>query len=251
MKKISLKNITNKGKALLLAYDQGLEHGPTDFNDKNVDPRYILRLAKNGGFTSVVLQKGIVEKYNEELQNSKVPLLMKLNGKTNLYRGDPISSEICTVKEALELGAKAVGFTIYIGSQHEEQMIEEFENIQREAHAKGIPVVAWIYARGSSVRVRPSSELMAYASRTGLEIGADIVKVKYDGNVEGLKWAVESAGRTKVVIAGGMKKDETLFLKQVKDIMNAGAIGLAVGRNIWQHQDPLSITKKVKKIVWG
>jgi class I fructose-bisphosphate aldolase len=250
MKKISLKNITNKGKALLLAYDQGLEHGPTDFNDKNVDPRYIFRLAKNGGFTAVVLQKGIVEKYYQELKSSKVPLLMKLNGKTNLYRGDPISSEICTVKEALELGAKSVGFTIYIGSQHEDEMIEEFENIQREAHAKGIPVVAWIYARGSSVRVRPSSELMAYAARTGLEIGADIVKVKYDGNMQGLKWAVESAGKTKVVIAGGMKKDEKLFLKQVGDIMNAGAIGLAVGRNIWQHSDPLSITRKVKKIVW-
>jgi len=251
MKKISLKSITNKGKALLLAYDQGLEHGPTDFNDKNVDPRYILRLAKSGGFTSVVLQKGIVEKYQEELKKTKVPLLMKLNGKTNLYRGDPISSEICTVKEALELGAKAVGFTIYIGSQHEDQMIEEFENIQREAHAKGVPVVAWIYARGSSVRVRPTSELMAYAARTGLEIGADIVKVKYDGNVKGLKWAVESAGKTKVVIAGGMKKDEALFLKQVKDIMNTGAIGLAVGRNIWQHENPLLITKKVSKLVWA
>lgn len=251
MKKISLRNITNKGKALFLAYDQGLEHGPKDFNDKNVDPRFILRLAKSGGFTSVVLQKGIAEKYYDELKKSKVPLLMKLNGKTNLYRGDPVSSEICTVKEAIEFGAKAVGFTIYIGSQHEDQMIEDFENIQREAHAKGIPVVAWIYARGSSVRVRPSSELMAYAARTGLEIGADIVKIKYDGNMQGLKWAVESAGKTKVVIAGGTKTDDILFLKQVKDIMNTGAIGLAVGRNIWQHSAPLDIAKKVRKIVWG
>lgn len=250
MRKISLRNITKKGKALLLAYDQGLEHGPTDFNDKNVDPRYIFDLAKEG-FTSLVLQKGIVEKYHEELKKSKVPLLMKLNGKTNLYRGDPVSSEICTVKEALDFGAKAVGFTIYIGSQHEDEMIEEFEKIQRDAHAKGLPVVAWIYARGSSVRVRPSGELMAYAARTGLEIGADIVKVKYDGNMESLKWAVKSAGKTKVVIAGGMKKDEALFLRQVKDIMNAGAIGLAVGRNIWQHHNPSSITKKVKKIVWS
>jgi len=251
MKKISLKNITKRGKALLLAYDQGLEHGPTDFNDKNVDPKYILDLAKCGSFTGLVLQKGIVEKYYEELKNSKTPLLMKLNGKTNLYRGDPISSEICTVKEALELGAKAVGFTIYIGSQHEDKMIEEFEVIQREAHAKGIPVVAWVYARGSSVRVRQSGELMAYAARTGLEIGADIVKVKYDGNPSSLKWAVKSAGKAKVVIAGGMKKDESLFLKQAKEILNAGAIGLAVGRNIWQHENPSEITKKVAKILWG
>ncbi len=250
MRKISLKNITYKGKALFLAYDQGLEHGPTDFNDKNVDPLYIIKLAKRAGVTSLVLQKGIVEKYRGELEKSKVPLIMKLNGKTNLYRGDPISAEICTVKEAIELGAKAVGFTIYIGSQHEGKMIEEFETIEREAHAKGIPVIAWIYARGSSVRVRPSGELMAYAARTGLETGADIVKLKYDGDINSLKWAVKSAGKTKVVIAGGMKKDTSLFLKQVKEIMGAGAIGLAVGRNIWQSQDPYLIAKKVKKIMW-
>lgn len=250
MKKISIKNVVRKGRALLLAYDQGLEHGPADFNDKNVDPKYIFDLAKGGIFTGLVLQKGIVEKYREELKKSRVPLVMKLNGKTNLYRGDPISSEICTVKEALELGAKAVGFTIYIGSQHEDEMIEEFEVIQREAHEKGIPVIAWIYARGSSVRVRPSGELMAYAARTGLEIGADIVKVKYDGSPVSLKWAVKSAGKTKVVIAGGMKKDENLFLKQVGEIINAGTIGLAVGRNIWQHDNPPEITKKLAKILW-
>jgi len=250
MKKVSLKDITRQGKAMFLAYDQGLEHGPSDFNDKNVDPSYILELAKKGGFTSVVLQKGIVEKYLEDLKKTGVPLLMKLNGKTDLYRGDPISSQICTVKEAIDFGAKAVGFTIYIGSQHEGKMIEEFEAIEREAHTRGLPVIAWVYARGSSVRVRSSSELMAYATRTGLETGADIVKIKYDGNLEGLKWAVKSAGRTKVVIAGGMKKDDSLFLSQVKEIMDVGAIGLAVGRNIWQHKDPLLITKKVRKILW-
>ncbi len=251
MKRVNLKDLTRQGKAMFLAYDQGLEHGPSDFNDKNVDPLYIVDLAKKGGFTAVVLQKGVVEKYIEELRKSGVPLIMKLNGKTDLYRGDPISSQICTVKEAIDLGAKAVGFTIYIGSQHEGKMIEQFEVIEREAHARGLPLIAWIYARGSSVRVRPSSELMAYATRTGLETGADIVKIKYDGNAEGLKWAIKSAGRTKVVIAGGMKKDDNLFLSQVKEIMDAGAIGLAVGRNIWQHKDPLAITKKVKKILWG
>lgn len=251
MKRVNLKDITRQGRAMFLAYDQGLEHGPSDFNDKNVDPSYIVDLAKKGGFTAVVLQKGVVEKYIEEIKKSGVPLLIKLNGKTDLYRGDPISSQICTVKEAIDFGAKAVGFTIYIGSQHEGKMIEQFETIEREAHAKGLPLIAWIYARGSSVRVRSSGELMAYATRTGLETGADIVKIKYDGDVDGLKWAIKSAGRTKVVIAGGMKKDESLFLSQVEEIVDAGAIGLAVGRNIWQHKDPLLITKKVRKILWG
>ena len=111
------------------------------------------------------------------------------------------------------------------------------------------PIPAYSYF--SFPRILTAHSFALQSVRRVQEIGADIVKVKYDGNVSGLKWAVESAGKTKVVIAGGMKKDETLFLKQVNDIMNTGAIGLAVGRNIWQHENPLLITKKVRKIVWG
>lgn len=251
MKKINLGRITKKGKALFLAYDQGLEHGPTDFNDKNVDPKYIINIAKKGKYNGVIFQKGIAEKYNKEIKESKIPLIVKLNGKTNLFKGEPISRQLCTVKEAIGLGASAVGYTIYIGSDYEDEMLQEFEGIQREAHARGLPVIAWIYPRGKSVRKKKAEELMEYAARTGLEIGVDIVKIHYAGKLKDLKWAVKSAGKTKVVIAGGIKADEREFLKQVKDIMSAGCIGLAIGRNVWQHKNPLDITKKIKKIIWG
>ena len=243
---VSLNKITKKGKALYLAYDQGLEHGPSDFNDKNVNPEYILDIAKKGKFNAVILQKGVAEKYKSKI---KIPLILKLNGKTNLVKGDPVSRQLCTVKEAVELSAVAVGYTIYIGSKYESVMLEEFENIQREAHKKGLPVIAWIYPRGKNVK-GSKRELMAYAARTGLEIGADIIKIKYDGSLNDLKWAVKSAGKTKVVIAGGMKKDKRLLLKQVKDIVNAGCIGLAIGRNVWQDKYPLKTTKEIKKIIW-
>jgi len=240
-----------RGKALFLSYDQGLEHGPTsDFNDKNVDPLYILDIAKKGGFQGIVFQKGIAEKYNREIKKSKVPLILKLNGKTKIYKGEPISSLIATVDEAIKLGASAVGYTIYIGSKHEAEMFETFEKIERKAHAKGIPVIAWIYPRGKSVKNDVSREMISYAARTGLELGADIVKLKYGGNPKDLAWAVKSAGRTKVVVAGGTKKGEKEFLKQVRDIMKTGAVGLAIGRNVWQHKKPLEITKKIKKIVF-
>ncbi|HOR52560.1 MAG TPA: fructose-bisphosphate aldolase, partial [Candidatus Pacearchaeota archaeon] len=84
MKSISLSKITTRGKALFLAYDQGLEHGPSDFDDKNVDPKYIIEIAKKGKYNGIVFQKGIAEKYNQEIKASKVPLIVKLNGKTNL-----------------------------------------------------------------------------------------------------------------------------------------------------------------------
>jgi len=249
--KISLSKITKKGKALFLAYDQGLEHGPSDFNDKNVDPSYIIKIAKKGGYTGIIFQKGIAEKYHSELKKAKVPLILKLNGKTNLFKGEPIARQLCSVKEAVKLGAVAVGYTIYIGSDYEDEMMQEFSKIEQEAHAKGIPVITWIYPRGKSIKGKSEKELMAYAARTGLEIGADIIKIRYDGNLEDLTWAVKSAGKTKVVIAGGVKKDEKLLLKQVEEIMQAGCVGLAIGRNVWQSKDPLTITRKLKKVIWG
>lgn len=249
--KTNFNKILSKGKAIFLAYDQGLEHGPTDFNDKNIDPKYIIDIARRGKYNAVIFQKGIAQKYKSELKKAKVPLILKLNGKTNLVKGEPVSRQLCIVKEAIRLGALAVGYTIYIGSKYEHIMMNEFQKIEREAHSKGLPVIVWIYPRGKSVKRKSSRELMAYAARTGLEIGADIIKIKYNGKKKDLKWAVKSAGKSKIVIAGGIKKDEKLFLKQLKEITDAGAIGLAVGRNVWQNKEPLKITRKIKKVIWG
>jgi len=251
MKKPSLSKIMTKGKAMFLAYDQGLEHGPIEFNDKNVDPRYIIKIAKEGGFNAVIFQKGIAEKYKDEIKKSRVPLVIKLNGKTNLRKGEPVSEQVCTVKEALGLGAVAVGYTIYAGSEFEPLMMKEFGKIEEEAHKIGVPVILWVYPRGKSVEKRKESELMAYSGRLGLEVGADIVKLRYDGSVKDLKWTVKSAGKTKVVIAGGIKTGEKKFLAEVRDIVKAGGAGIAVGRNVWKAKDPIALSKKVKRVIFG
>ena len=249
--RVSLSKITKRGKAVFLAYDQGLEHGPeSDFNDKNIDPLYILDIAKKGKYQGIVFQKGIAEKYQKEIKASKVPLILKLNGKTKLTKGEPYSAPLGTVEEAIKLGASAIGYTLYIGSEHEAKMFKEFEKIEKKAHEKGLPIITWIYPRGKAIKNDVSRENMAYAARVGLELGSDIVKMKYGGNPKDLKFAVKAAGRTKVVISGGTKKDEKEFLKQLKDIVKSGAAGMAIGRNVWQHPKPLEITKKIKKIVW-
>lgn len=249
--KIKTNKLLKNGRAIFLAYDQGLEHGPeSDFNDKNADPLYILNLAKKGKFQGLVLQKGMAEKYQSEIKKSKVPLIVKLNGKTKITKGEPYSPPLGTVEEAIKLGASAVGYTLYIGSAYEAQMFKEYEIVEKNAHAKGIPVVTWIYPRGKAVKKDTSREMMAYAARVGLELGADIVKMKYGGKPDDLSWAVKSAGRTKIVISGGTKKGEKQFLNQVKEIIKSGAVGLAIGRNIWQSKDPLAMAKKIQKIVY-
>ncbi|MEM3074721.1 MAG: fructose-bisphosphate aldolase [Candidatus Pacearchaeota archaeon] len=248
---VSLSKITYRGRALYLAYDQGLEHGPeSDFNDKNVDPLYILDIAKKAKFNGVVFHLGIAEKYNKEIRKLRVPLILKLNGKTKLVKGEPKSAMIASVEDAIRLKASAVGFTIYIGSKFEEEIIEDFVQVRRMAHARGLPVIAWVYPRGGKVRNDVSRENMVYAARTGLEVGADIVKIKYGGVPEDLNWAVKAAGRCKVVIAGGVKKLERDFLKNTRDIIKSGAIGLAVGRNVWQSKNPIGLSKKLHKIIF-
>jgi class I fructose-bisphosphate aldolase len=130
-------------------------------------------------------------------------------------------------------------------------MIEEFSKIEREAHKKGLPVIAWIYPRGKKIKNDVSREMIAYSARLGLELGADIVKIKWNNNVKDLSWAVKSAGRTKIVVSGGSKVGEKELIKNVKGIKESKALGLAIGRNVWQHKNPLDITKKIKKIVWA
>jgi fructose-bisphosphate aldolase, class I len=251
MSKPSLSKILRKGKAMILAYDQGLEHGPeSDFNDKNVDPIYIINIAKKGKFTGMAFHKGIAEAYKKEIKESKVPLIIKLNGKTNLRKGEPISKPTCTVSQAKKLNAKAVGFTLYIGSIHEAEMFQDFNKIQKEAHNNNLPVITWIYPRGKDIKNDTSRKNMAYAARTALELGADIAKIKYGGDPNDLKWAVKSAARTKVIIAGGIKKSSKKFYEDIRNIMKSGAIGIAVGRNVWQANDPIDVSIKIRKIIW-
>ncbi|HKM78746.1 MAG TPA: aldolase [Candidatus Bathyarchaeia archaeon] len=236
-----------KGKGMLLAYDQGLEHGPSkDFNQKSVDPEYILDIASKGKFTGIIFQKGVAEKYYD----GKVPLIIKVNGKTSLPKGEPIASQICSVKQAKALGARAVGYTIYLGSAHENMMLQEFGRIQEEAHAMGLAAITWVYPRGEAVPNDTATEIVAYAARAGLETGADAVKIKYTGDSESFKWAVKSAGAAKVFMSGGPKAPtDEAFLTQVKGAIDAGATGLAVGRNVWQHERPLKMAAALRAII--
>jgi len=236
---------------MYLAYDHGLEHGPTDFNGGSVNPDFVLDIAVKGGFNAVILQKGIAEKcYAESRYRRQVPLILKLNGKTNLSKGEAYSPQVCEVEEALKLGASAVGYTIYAGSEFEAKMFAEFSKIVREAHSRKIPAIAWVYPRGKDIVNDTTKEVVAYAGRVAFELGADVAKIKYSGSLENFKWAVQAAGKTKIILSGGPKVSDEKFLEIVKNVMAAGAIGVAVGRNAWQNPVPLALAEKIKEIIF-
>src|SRR3989344_1597595 len=114
-----LGKIVRNGKVLILAMDQGMEHGPRDFNAKNISPEYVCDIASRGGFTGFAIQKGVARQYKENY-SGKVPLILKLNGRTEIVpKDEAYSPQICSVKQAVALGADAVGYTIYVGSPRE------------------------------------------------------------------------------------------------------------------------------------
>ncbi len=265
------------GRSMILAYDQGFEHGPRDFMEhpESASFEYILDIAQRGRFTGIVLHAGLADKYQAEIRDSKVPLILKLNGTSELYtKEDPYSPQLYSVSDALELGATAVGYTVYSGSKYEDDMQKEFSKIIREAHSQGIPVIGWMYPRGKSLFDRRSASktlklaleeqeatnlaidetpsIVAYGARIGLELGADIVKVKYTGSVDSFRWVVQSAYPTKVVMSGGpMTRTDEEFLAKIEEVLSAGATGIAVGRNVWQRQDPLIISEKIHRVIFG
>src|SRR5437870_456632 len=200
MKGERMEAFLRNGRSLLLAYDQGLEHGPsTDFDERNVDPTFVMEIAVKGGFNGVVFQKGVAERF----YTGKVPLIVKLNGKSNIPKGEPLSRQVCSVEYAVSLGAKGVGYTIYLGSTHEPKMFAEFGRIQEEAHERNLPAIAWVYPRGAAVTNDTSKETVAYAARAALELGADAAKIKYTGDPASFSWAVKAAGGEKVCMTGG------------------------------------------------
>lgn len=236
-------------KACFLACDQGLEHGPGDFNERNINPEYIMNIAVEGGYTGVIVGHGIAEKYYRGPFKA-VPLIVKLNGKTHLQHGDPLSRQLCSVDRAVKLGAAAVGYTIYPGSRHMQEMFAEFGRIVEQAHDHGIPAILWVYPRGEHID-EMENKILAYGTRIGLELGADMLKVKFNGDLENFKWMLQCAGRTKVVISGGTKEEPAAFLKEVHEIVHeAGGDGIAVGRNIWQDPRPFSLSKALEQVIF-
>jgi class I fructose-bisphosphate aldolase len=263
------------GTLLLLPIDQGLEHGPRDFfpNPDSQNPEFQLRLAKEGGYSGIVFHIGIAEKYMKKFAG-EVPLVLKVNGKTEIPPDkQAFSPQTATVKDAVRLGADAIGYTLYVGSPAQAEDIKQFMKIREEAERFGMPVIVWSYPRGEAIEAkggRDSLYAIDYASRVAAELGADVVKLnmpKLDEakNVaspkpynalniisrEAIRKVIKSACRTMVLISGGEKVDDKELLEKAQICMEEGATGLIFGRNIWQrpYEEALKMSKEIREMM--
>jgi class I fructose-bisphosphate aldolase len=263
------------GTLLFLPIDQGLEHGPRDFfvNPPAKDPEFELRVAKEGNFSGIVFQIGIAEKYMQRYAGD-VPLVLKLNGKTEIPADKaPISPVIASVEDAVRLGADAVGYTLYVGSARQDEDFKQFRQVREDADRYGMPVIVWAYPRGEAVDAkggRDSLYAVDYAARTASELGADIVKLNMPTinpekdkatpkpyntlNVtreEATRMVVESAGRALVLFSGGEMETDEELTEKARIAMDAGATGLIFGRNMWQrsHENALAMSRQFHEIM--
>ena len=172
------------GTAIFLPYDHGLEHGPRDFfdNPEASDPQHIIRLALEGGFNGIALQIGLARKFYWDYAG-EVPLVLKLNGKTDIPSAiDPLSPANATVEEAVRLGADAIGYTLYVGSPAQERDFAQYLRVREDAERFGMPLIVWSYPRGTAIDAKGGRDCfyaVDYAARTASELGANLVKVNF------------------------------------------------------------------------
>ncbi len=263
------------GTLMFLPVDQGLEHGPVDFfeNPISEDPDFQCRLAVEGGYSGLVFHYGLAEKYIRPYAG-KVPLVVKINGKTNIPSdADAFSPLTGSVEDAVRLGADAIGYTLYVGSPSQDVDITQFLEVRREADRLGVPVIMWAYPRGAAIKEKGGQDSLYavdYAARVACELGADVVKINfpktdaagragspkpydnYDISFEeGVQKVVRSAGKTMVLFSGGSKVSDDDVLNKAKLAMDAGATGLIFGRNMWQRpmDNALTTTTRIKDMM--
>ena len=251
MRSLESSPIATDGKLLVLAYDHGLEHGPSDFEPvpETMDPETVFELATHDAVTGFAVQKGVAETYYPSYDDD-VNLVAKLNGTSNLWMGEYDSAVNWSVEYAQELGADAIGFTLYGGSNHEVEMAEEFATAQEAARDRDLPVIMWSYPRGQGVKNDTKDGVIAYAARQALELGADVAKVKYPGSETAMEWVVDSAGPVEVIMSGGSKTSDRAFLESVQTVLDAGGSGLAVGRNVWQRENAEAMLDALEALIF-
>ncbi len=250
-----VKITKGSGRLMLYAGDQKVEHLNDDFFGPGIapadnDPEHLFMIASKARIGVYATQMGLIARYGSDYP--EVPYLVKLNSKTNLVKSseaDPNSTQWLDVQQVddfrEESGLKilGVGYTVYLGSDHEAEILHQAAQLVYEAHRLGYVTVLWMYPRGRAVKDEKDPHLIAGAAGVAATLGSDFAKVNYPEkpgfeSSQVFKEAVQAAGRTKVVCAGGASLDVKSFLQRLHDQIHiSGASGNATGRNI--HQKPL------------
>lgn len=246
-KLIRMERIMNRetGRTVIVPMDHGVTVGPIE---GLIDMKNTVNQVASGGANAIVLHKGLVEGGHRR-RGRDVGLIIHLSGSTNLSPFPNAKTLVCTVEEAIKLGADAVSVHINIGNGSEKEMLADLGFVAMKAHEWGMPLLAMMYPRGEKIKDEYDVNVIKHVARLGAELGADIIKVSYTGSVESFREVVRGCP-VPVVIAGGPKmSSDREILEMVKGAVEAGGAGVSIGRNIFQHRDPSRMVGAISLIV--
>ncbi len=253
-KRIRMERIMNRktNRTIIIPMDHGLTIGTV--SGLGNMPQIINQIAK-GGANAVILHAGIAEtghrgSSQQQENEADIGLIVHLSGSTSLSPQSNSKVLVCSVEEAIRLGADAVSIHINIGAENEPDMLSQMGKIAQKCRYWGMPLVAMMYPRGPKIKDSMDPEAVNIAARAGAEMGADIVKTVYTGDIDSFK-KITSGCPVPVIIAGGPKLDTKKdLLQMVYDaVVLGGASGVAMGRNVFQAEDPSLLIKTLGKII--
>ncbi len=266
------------GKLVILPVDQGFEHGPARSfapNPAGYDPRYHFRLALDAGCSGYAAPLGFLQAGAAEFAG-QLPLILKANNADSLYSAeDPFPAVTASVDDALRIGANAIGFTIYPGSSHRNEMYSQIRELAADAKKAGLVVVIWSYPRGSGISKdgETAVDVVSYAAQIAAQLGAHIIKEKpptahiekdksrqalekagvpLDTLADRVKQVIRSAfaGRRIVIFSGGAAKGTDAVLEENRQTARGGGFGTIMGRNSFQrpHDEAVALLNSVQDI---
>ncbi|OYT63878.1 fructose-bisphosphate aldolase [Methanosarcinales archaeon ex4572_44] len=246
-KSIRLERIMDRDSRnmVIVPMDHGISIGPVA-GIVNL-PDAVNKVAE-GGANAVLMQKGMA-KHGHRGYGQDIGLIIHMSASTSLGPDPNDKVQVCTVEEAIKLGADAVSVHINIGSETESDQLQKLGMVAESCDSWGMPLIAMMYPRGNKITNPNDPELVAHAARAGAELGADMIKTNYTGDPDTFNDVVEGCP-IPVVMAGGPKTDtDREFLEMAAGAIEGGARGVAIGRNVFQHENPTAMTRALTLIV--
>ncbi len=250
-KRIRLSRILSDGRAVIFAFDHGVEHGPGDFPPEHIDPKVILSKVVEAGVDAIMMLPGMA-RLTWDVWGNKTSLVVKVTSKTNLRPEEEklLQSIFGYVEDAVALDADAIAATVYWGSPYEDDMLELWFTVRYAAENYGLPCLQLAYPRGPTIHNRFDVEIVRYGARAAAESGADLIKTYYTGDLETFREVVKAASGVPVLMSGGPRREKEIdFLRDVWNVIQAGGKGVVVGRNVFQHPRPQAMLKAINAIV--
>lgn len=246
-KAIRLERILDRKthRTVIVPMDHGISVGPIE---GIIDLPAAVDKVAEGGANAVLGHVGL-PLHGHRGYGRDVGLIIHLSASSTLGP-DPNHKVLVTrVEDAVRIGADAVSIHVNVGAEDEAEMLHDLGRVARTCDHWGIPLIAMMYPRGPKVKSEHGVEYVKLAARIGSELGADIVKTNYTGSPETFRDVVRGCS-VPVVVAGGPKVDTEMdLLRMVHEAVGVGAAGVAIGRNIFQAENPTLLVKKLCAIV--